>query len=123
MRYTYIQETEKEYGIQTINTAVWYYPCFYMLQSCVMSGKADAKTAGEGLARYRTNYAVDLVACWQVWVPAQLINFSIVPVHLRVTFAAGVSCIWSCILSSMRGEIQNLQAIERAASCEEKHTH
>lgn len=36
----------------------------------------------------------------------QAINFSIVPVHMRVPFAAGVSFVWSCILSALRGDMK-----------------
>ena len=34
------------------------------------------------------------------------INFSIVPVHLRVTYAACVSFVWSCVLSALRGDMK-----------------
>jgi hypothetical protein len=44
--------------------------------------------------------------CWKLWVPMQAINFSIMPVHMRVPFAAGVSFVWSCILSALRGEMK-----------------
>lgn len=33
----------------------------------------------------------------------QLLNFSIVPLHLQVPFAAGISAVWTVILSMMRG--------------------
>ena len=39
----------------------------------------------------------------------QAINFSVVPVHLRVTYAAGVSFVWSCILSALRGDMKPVE--------------
>ena len=40
-----------------------------------------------------------VVANWQLWVPAQVINFALVPVHFQVLFANGVACIWNIYLS------------------------
>jgi protein Mpv17 len=91
---------------QIINTGMWYYPLFYMVQSCVMSATVSADKLGEGIERYKTNVTTDMVNCWKLWVPAQIVNFSLVPVHMRVPFAAGVSFVWSCVLSALRGDIQ-----------------
>lgn len=44
-----------------------------------------------------------MLALWKVWVPATIINFSFMPMHMRIPFTAGVSLIWTCILSAMRG--------------------
>jgi protein Mpv17 len=90
---------------QTINTGLWYYPLFYVVQSMVMNNAFDQQRAEEGLQRYRNNIASDMMNCWQLWIPFQSINFSIVPIHLRVPFAAGVSFVWSCILSALRGNM------------------
>lgn len=38
---------------------------------------------------------------WKLWVPAQLLNFSIMPQHLRVPFVAGVGFLWFMILMSL----------------------
>ena len=91
---------------QLINTGLWYYPLFYSVQSCVMTSKFDAATASEGLQRYSHNVFSDMTNCWKLWVPMQAINFSVVPVHMRVPFAAGVSFVWSCILSALRGDMK-----------------
>ena len=40
----------------------------------------------------------------------QAINFSVVPVHMRVPFAVGVSFVWSCILSALRGDMKPIKA-------------
>mmetsp|Transcript_87810 Transcript_87810/g.196273 ORF Transcript_87810/g.196273 Transcript_87810/m.196273 type:complete len:205 (-) Transcript_87810:173-787(-) len=90
---------------QTINTGVWYYPLFYVVQDGVMNSRMDAKTLQDGSARYCRNITQDMTNCWKLWVPAQLLNFSIVPLHWRAPFCAGVSLFWTCILSFMRGNM------------------
>ena len=40
-----------------------------------------------------------LTKYWAVWWPAQIVNFSLVPGHLRIAFMAGVSFFWLIILS------------------------
>ena len=55
----------------------------------------------------------------------QFINFSLCPVHMRVPFAAGVSFVWSCVLSVLRGEMKPLQSDQKVAvqgqCCGEQH--
>uniref|UniRef100_A0A7S2NES5 Peroxisomal membrane protein MPV17 n=1 Tax=Haptolina brevifila TaxID=156173 RepID=A0A7S2NES5_9EUKA len=94
---------------QIINTGMWYYPLFYVVQNMVMTSRFDTRTAREGLTRYRANVVADMTNCWKLWVPMQVINFSLVPVHLRVPFAAGVSFVWSCILSALRGDMKPIE--------------
>ena len=101
--------------LTVLHGALRYYPLFYMVQSCVMNASFDVPTASEGIERYRTNVAQDMVNCWKLWVPMQFINFSVVPVHMRVPFAAGVSFVWSCILSALRGDMKPLNTEKAAA--------
>ena len=96
---------------EIINTGMWYYPLFYVVQSCVMNASWSQATASEGIERYKANIATDMVNCWKLWVPFQAINFSVVPVHMRVPFAAGVSFVWSCILSALRGDMKPVHKV------------
>lgn len=52
-----------------------------------------------------------IVACARRAQPSgrllQLLNFSVVPLHLQVPFAAGISAIWTVILSMMRGSCED----------------
>ena len=66
-----------------------------------------------------------MVNCWKLWVPCQAVNFSVVPVQLRVPFAAGVSFVCSCVLSALRGEMkpiahdqEPIAAAQVSAECE-----
>lgn len=58
------------------------------------------------LSKYQADAWENLKALWMLWVPAQLVNFSIVPVHLRIPFVAGVSFAWTVILSVLRGALE-----------------
>mmetsp|Transcript_46371 Transcript_46371/g.148071 ORF Transcript_46371/g.148071 Transcript_46371/m.148071 type:complete len:206 (-) Transcript_46371:106-723(-) len=84
-----------------------YFPAFYVCQECVMSGKLSLGVCRSALRRYATNVATDMPNCWKVWVPTQVVNFSMVPMHWRTPYVAGVSVVWSCILSAMRGEVKD----------------
>jgi len=90
---------------QTVNTGMFYYPRFYVLQDAVMNAKVEADTFKRGSERYFQNVAADMWNCWRVWVPMQMINFSVMPIHLRAPYGAFVSFGWTCILSSLRGDI------------------
>ena len=42
-----------------------------------------------------------------IWLPSQLVNFSVVPRHLRVPFAALVSFGWTTVLSVMQSNFDS----------------
>ena len=51
------------------------------------------------LADVRTKWWDAVVANWRLWVPAQVINFGLVPLHFQVLFANGVAVFWNVYLS------------------------
>mmetsp|Transcript_4687 Transcript_4687/g.13011 ORF Transcript_4687/g.13011 Transcript_4687/m.13011 type:complete len:222 (-) Transcript_4687:304-969(-) len=84
---------------QAVHHPLLYFPVFYSIK---------AFTLGEPIYEYTsTKYKSEIVesckALWSVWVPAQIVNFSIVPVHFRIPYVAGVSFLWTVILSVMQG--------------------
>ena len=83
---------------QFVHHPLLYFPVFYGLKEVVNGG-----TVGGGLAKYAKNYSEDLPALWKLWVPSTIINFSIMPMHLRIPWVASTSLIWTCIISYMRG--------------------
>lgn len=85
---------------QCLHHPFMYFPAFYMTKEIVMSPNPDLSRA---LNDYKRNMKEDLAALWKVWVPATLVNFSFMPMHMRIPFVAGVSLMWTCILSTMRG--------------------
>ena len=51
---------------QIVNTGCWYYPLFYVVQSCVMHARFDLPTATEGFERCKMNWTTDMVNCWKL---------------------------------------------------------
>lgn len=43
-------------------------------------------------------YAEATVKCWSLWVPLQVVTFSVVPQHLRVLFVSGGCVVWNAWL-------------------------
>lgn len=85
---------------QCIHHPLMYFPAFYCTRELVMSEKPNF---GKVIDNYKQNMKEDLLALWKIWVPATAINFAFMPMHLRIPFAAGVSLLWTCVLSTMRG--------------------
>jgi predicted amino acid-binding ACT domain protein len=85
---------------QCLHHPFFYFPAFYCTKELVMAKNPDLPKV---IAEYRVNMKEDLLALWKIWVPGTLINFAFMPMHLRIPFAAGISLVWTCILSAMRG--------------------
>ena len=83
---------------QFIHHPFLYFPTFYMFKEVIKGNPPQA-----GLEMYSKNYKEDLSALWKLWLPTMVINFSIMPMHLRIPFVASVSLVWTCIISHMRG--------------------
>jgi predicted amino acid-binding ACT domain protein len=92
---------------QCLHHPFMYFPAFYCTKELVMQKEPDLRRC---LADYRRNMNEDLLALWKIWVPATLVNFAFMPMHARIPFTAGVSLLWTCILSMMRGgDIEHAQ--------------
>ena len=89
---------------QFVHHPLLYFPSFYMLKEAVKGNPPQA-----GLDLYAKNYKEDLVALWKLWVPSTIINFSLMPMHLRIPWVASTSLIWTCIISYMRGSSDNVE--------------
>lgn len=80
-----------------------YLPTFYIFKASVFSGSADPNLWVEiGLQSFRTNFAKDEFDLIRVWLPADLICFS-VPLYLRLPVRHIVSFVWTAYLSFARG--------------------
>ncbi|KAJ7634461.1 hypothetical protein FB45DRAFT_468078 [Roridomyces roridus] len=62
----------------------------------------------EAIPRIGAGYVPTLLRNWAVFVPAQVINFSIVPPHLRFVFVSVVSLFWNTYLSVANSMATNL---------------
>lgn len=86
---------------QCVHHPLMYFPAFYCTKELVTSeGRPDF---GKALSTYYGNMTEDLKALWKVWVPCTALNFAFMPMWARIPWVAGVSLLWTCILSTMRG--------------------
>jgi len=86
----------------TVLTLV-YLPTFYVFKAAVFTGSSDPGVwASSGLKSYTTNFAKDELDLIRVWLPADLVCFS-VPLYLRLPVRHVVSFVWTAYLSFARG--------------------
>jgi hypothetical protein len=80
-----------------------YLPTFYIFKAGVFSGSADPNVwASTGIDNYTSNFAKDELDLVRVWLPADLVCFS-VPLYLRLPARHVVSFVWTAYLSFSRG--------------------
>ena len=89
---------------QFIYHPLCYFPVFYTCKEII---QGDAESPSDAVQRAMTKYVPnaidDLTALWKLFVPTAIIQFSVMPMHLRVPFTAAVGFFWCGILSMMRG--------------------
>ena len=89
---------------QCVHHPLSYFPVFYITKELIMSASTgDEPDFSRSFDNYRKNIKEDMIALWKIWVPATLVNFAFMPMHMRIPYTAGVSLAWTCVLSSMRG--------------------
>eukprot|EP00934_Nitzschia_sp_Nitz4_P004756 Nitzschia sp. Nitz4//scaffold39_size137210//65978//67336//NITZ4_003203-RA/size137210-processed-gene-0.90-mRNA-1//1//CDS//3329550395//4746//frame0 len=86
---------------QCVHHPLMYFPAFYMTKEIVMN--TENPDFVRVLKGYQQNMKEDLLALWKIWVPATMFNFAFMPMHFRIPFVAGVSLLWTMVLSAMRG--------------------
>jgi hypothetical protein len=80
-----------------------YLPTFYIFKAGVFSGTFDPSAwASQGFDSYTSNFAKDEFDLVRVWLPADLVCFS-VPLYLRLPVRHAVSFVWTAYLSFSRG--------------------
>jgi hypothetical protein len=62
---------------------VLFAPAFIGIFFCVLAAM-EGKDRSDLERQLKKDWPTSVVANWKLWVPAQLINFSLVPVHLQV---------------------------------------
>lgn len=86
----------------TVLTLV-YLPTFYIFKASVFAGSTDPSFwVSTGIDNYMTNFSKDEVDLIKVWLPADLVCFS-VPLYLRLPARHIVSFVWTAYLSFTRG--------------------
>ena len=80
-----------------------YLPTFYIFKAVVSSGSMDPSVwARSGIDTYTTNFAKDEFDLIRVWLPADLVCFS-VPLYLRLPVRQIIGFVWTAYLSFTRG--------------------
>ncbi|GAX11670.1 hypothetical protein FisN_7Lh036 [Fistulifera solaris] len=80
-----------------------YLPAFYIFKASVFSGSSvPAEWVASGIDTYQTNFVKDETDLIRVWLPADLVCFS-VPLYLRLPVRHIVSFVWTAYLSFARG--------------------
>lgn len=77
-------------------------PVAYLTKAAIYTG-IRPNSLLKGLERYIYDVKNNglIFKYWALWGPVQSLTFSIIPVHLRIAFIAGVSFFWLIILSSI----------------------
>ena len=90
---------------QFIHSPLIYMPVFYCLKGFIYNGSMSKALINSSLNEYFcTNIKKDILALWMVWIPANMLTFTIIPLHLRVPYLTLVSFVWTVVLSALRGE-------------------
>jgi len=84
--------------------------CFFGSMS-VLEGKGLSGAA----ERINHAYVPTLLRGWAVYIPTQVINFAVVPPHLRFVFVGVVSLFWNTYLSAVNAREQRVYDIEHGA--------
>ena len=77
---------------------------FYVFKESIQGTTGDVSSvAMVGLSKYTTNAVEDNLSMWALWVPGDLIVYA-VPLWMRLPLNHGLSFIWTCYLSFLRGD-------------------
>ncbi|TFK48102.1 hypothetical protein OE88DRAFT_1665201 [Heliocybe sulcata] len=66
----------------------------------------EGKPLSEAGERLSSAYVPTLIRNWGVFVPAQALNFAVVPPHMRFVFVSVVSLFWNTYLSATNAKQQ-----------------
>lgn len=102
LKYTHGQTVavgSKVFLDQALHHPFMYFPVFYSIKALAYNQPVYEYAT----TKYKNEIWDTVRALWCVWVPAQVINFSVVPMHFRIPYVAGVSFLWTVILSVMQG--------------------
>ncbi|KAI1791454.1 hypothetical protein LXA43DRAFT_1011645 [Ganoderma leucocontextum] len=78
----------------------------------------EGKSVGDAKERISEAYVPTLIRNWGVFIPTQIVNFAVVPAHLRFVTIGIVSLFWNAYLSSVNAKKQSQLADEH----QQEHT-
>lgn len=74
---------------------------FFNIVFLVYTGLLEGLTLAEIRAKIRKNFFKTWLASLKVWPAVQLLNFYVIPQHLRFLFVNVVALIWNTFMSTM----------------------
>ncbi|KAF8647545.1 hypothetical protein AX16_006634 [Volvariella volvacea WC 439] len=88
---------------------------FFFGAMSVLEGKPH-----EAAGRIQENYVPTLIRNWGVFIPTQIINFAIIPHHLRFVTVSVVSLFWNTYLSAVNARQSKLLPSNESSATIEK---
>ena len=83
-----------------------YLPTFLGIRVLSEGGCRIVDLPREVFAMWEKTAFDTLSALWCVWVPAQVINFAIIPKHLTIPWMNAIGLMWNGVLSFMHGRYE-----------------
>ena len=83
---------------QLLVVPIVYYPLFFGI-----TGAVQGLSLTESLARARAQFVDLTIRNWKFWIPAQLVQFYLLPIDLQVPFTCVMGLVWNVILSAVAG--------------------
>jgi hypothetical protein len=78
-------------------------PAYYVMKQSIQGTSNTAReVVVDGLTTYKKNAWEDSLAYWKIWVPGDMLSFSL-PLWARLPVNHGISFLYVCVLSFMRG--------------------
>merc|ERR1719336_1600981 len=78
-----------------------YFPVFYTVKAMMQDGNYSLDAVRSGIKKYRKNFKQDNLASCSVWIPLDLLAFS-VPMFVRLPLDHTISFGLTMIISYMR---------------------
>lgn len=91
---------------QLVIVPVVYYPLFFAL-----TGAVQGLTMDESLVRARERFVDLTIRNWKFWIPAQLLQFALLPEPLQVPYTCAMGLVWNVILSAAAGSARPVEQL------------
>lgn len=87
---------------------IWFFPMYYIMKES-LNGQPNAFEApmitvsSNALTKYSKNAKEDWFAFWKIWILGDVVVYGLMPMWARLPANHGISFVYVCILSFMRG--------------------
>ena len=94
---------------QLVVVPIVYYPLFFGT-----TGLVQGLTLDESLQRARERFVDLTLRNWKFWIPAQLLQFALLPEELQVPYTCVMGLVWNIILSASAGSAKPVEQLEES---------